>query len=206
MTLADDGDDSTTPPCKPPSNQANIATPTPTQPLLTEEQKERIRKNKERAQALRRNATERRKRQLDDVQSTCSVPNAESSAPNKPNKRAHPCNDKGNDGDKNNNDDVEDDVVLEDFEIGAAPRVTKKEAMSMYCLPEATLQVCSFVTKENPHRKGWSSMKLYDRSEIRRRARARHGGLEGLAAERKKREQKRFEKVLEQTKDVFQRR
>lgn len=167
----------------------------PTKRVLTEDQKERIQKNKERAQLLRQKAAARKRKlaQVDYVD--VPLPNSNNSdSINYESARSCKCEENDDDG-----------VELEDFEIGAAPKVTKKEAMSMYCLPEATLQVCSFVTKDNPRRKGWSSMKLYDRSEIRRRARERHGGLEGLVAERKKREQKRFEKVLEQTKDVFQR-
>jgi hypothetical protein len=75
--------------------------------------------------------------------------------------------------------------------------------MKMYCLPEGTLAVCAFSEKANPHHKGWTPMKLFNRSEIRRRARERFGGIEGLIAERQMREDKRFQKDLERTKDVF---
>ena len=97
----------------------------------------------------------------------------------------------------------EDGMVLEDFEINASSLLTKKEAMSLYCLPEGTLEVCEFVEKENPLKKGWTPMKLFSRSEIRQRARKRFGGLDGLVEERKKREMKRLQRDLEQTKDLF---
>lgn len=97
----------------------------------------------------------------------------------------------------------EDGMILEDFEINASSLLTKKEAMSLYCLPEGTLEVCEFVEKDNPLKKGWTSMKLFSRSEIRQRARKRFGGLDGLIEERKKRELKRLQRDLEQTKDLF---
>jgi hypothetical protein len=49
-------------------------------------------------------------------------------------------------------------------------------------------------------------MKLYYRVEIRRKARERHGGIEGLVAERKKRAEKRFQKDIELANEVFKRR
>jgi XPA protein C-terminus len=94
-------------------------------------------------------------------------------------------------------------LCLEEFEVGASEFVTKKEAIKMYCLPEGTLAVCKVEEKQNPHHKGWTPMKLYNRSEIRRRARERFGGLEGLILERRNREEKRFHKDMERTKDVF---
>ena len=99
----------------------------------------------------------------------------------------------------------EEDVELEEFEVGASPYVTKGEAMQMYCLPQGTLDVCSFMEKENPRNKKWNTMKLYHRSEIRRRARERHGGMDGLIQERNKRKRKQFERDLEQSKDIFKR-
>merc|ERR1712176_753125 len=99
--------------------------------------------------------------------------------------------------------EVQEDVELEEFEINASSFVSKKEAKEMYCLPEGTLAVCSFGEKDNPRNRGWTKMKLYDRSEIRTRARKRYGGMEGLIAERESRIMKRFKKDLEETKDVF---
>merc|ERR1712157_395867 len=100
---------------------------------------------------------------------------------------------------KNDKEEVE----LEDFEVGASDYCSKEEAKKTYCLPDGTLAVCAFVEKENPHHKSWKPMKLYCRSEIRRRARDRFGGLEGLISERKKREEKRFRNDLEKAKELF---
>ena len=97
----------------------------------------------------------------------------------------------------------EEDVVLEDFEVGASPFVSKSEASQLYCLPEGTLAVCTFVERENPRNKAWAPLKLYKRAEIRRRARERFGGLEGLLEERRKREERRFKKDLKAAENIF---
>jgi len=97
----------------------------------------------------------------------------------------------------------EEDEDLEAFEEGAGDLVTKKEAKKMYCLPEGTLQVCAVVEKDNPRNSHWTKMKLYSRSELRRRARKRHGGKEGLIAERRNREDERFRNDIAKTKDIF---
>lgn len=145
---------------------------------MTEEQKERIRKNKERALELRK-----KRNQL----SSSPAGGTKSPGSEKRQKR----------------EEEEEEVDLEEFEVGASEFVTKTDAMKIYCLPEGTLAVCQFVERENPKRKGWKPMKLYYRSEIRKRARERHGGIAGLVAERKSRAEKRFQKDMEQAKDVF---
>ena len=94
---------------------------------------------------------------------------------------------------------------LEDWEVGASAYVTKEEAMRKYCLPQGTLAICSYLEKPNPRNKGWTPMRLYDRAEIRRRARERFGGVEGLMEERRKREKKRFARDMEETRDIFKR-
>ena len=108
-----------------------------------------------------------------------------------------------NDTIANKPQDEDDDIELEEFEIGASPYVTKQQAMKQYCLPPGTLAVCSYIEKDNPRQSKWSKMKLYHRSEIRRRARERFGGLEGLVDERNKREKKRFERDYQSAHDVF---
>jgi XPA protein C-terminus len=159
---------------------------------LTEEQKERIRQNKERALAIQR---KRRSLELDEVSPQGEVAvqsdRVDGEASSKKLK-ADPLEDK------------DEEVELEDFEVGASEWVSKKEAISKYCLPEGTLAVCKYTEKENPHHKGWKPMKLYSRVEVRRRARERFGGLEELQAERRRREEKRFSNDLEKTKNVFQ--
>mmetsp|Transcript_6019 Transcript_6019/g.10977 ORF Transcript_6019/g.10977 Transcript_6019/m.10977 type:complete len:168 (-) Transcript_6019:26-529(-) len=104
---------------------------------------------------------------------------------------------------KENENKEEEDVVLEDFEVGASPFVSKREAVHLYCLPEGTLAVCTFVERENPRNKAWAPLKLFKRSEIRRRARERYGGFEGLIEERRKRAERRFKKDLKAAEDIF---
>ena len=99
------------------------------------------------------------------------------------------------------NDD--DESSLEDFEQNASPYISQTEAQRLYCIPLGTLAVCTYIEKDNPRKSGWSKMKLYLRSEVRWRARKRFGGMEGLIKEREQRKKKRFEKDLEEMKDVF---
>ena len=148
---------------------------------LTEEQKERIKRNREQA-LQRKEEAARRKRQRQEEEE-------------KPVR-------KGKD-----DEDIQskEDIYLEPFEREAnvSQYVTKAEAMRTYCLPEGTLQVCEFIERENPRNKKFKPMKLYHRNEIRRRAHERFGGMEGLIEERKRRETKRFQKDFEQVKEAL---
>jgi hypothetical protein len=169
--------------------------------MLTEEQQERIRQNKARALEIQK----RRKLEQDSVKSetkAAAKEGGEVSVHDSGNKRRK-VSPEGDEGEAKGQSEGEDTAVPEEFEMGASEFVTKKEAMKMYCLPEGTLAVCAFTEKQNPHHKGWTPMKLFNRAEIRRRARKRFGGIEGLIAERQEREDKRFQKDLERTKDIF---
>lgn len=163
---------------------------------LTEEQKIRIQKNRERALEIQR----RKRKEREEEE--------EKNKKNNNNIKKRNVDDvkKDNDEKLQNKKEEKRNVVeelLEEFEINASNLVSKKEAKEMYCLPEGTLAVCSFVEKDNPRNRGWTKMKLYDRSEIRAKAWRRYGGMEGLIAERESRVMKRFKKDLEATKDVF---
>jgi len=92
---------------------------------------------------------------------------------------------------------------LEDFEEEASQWVTKTEAMNMYCLPEGSMAVCAYEEKQNPRNPLFKPMKLYKRSEIRYRAHKRHGGLEGLIKERDKRRKRKLDKDMEVAMDIF---
>lgn len=159
---------------------------------LTEEQKERIQRNRERALEIQK------KRKESQEESSGGVESLLLSSSDGGSKRL-----KVEEDAKDGNDD-EEGVELEDFEVGASSLVSKKEAMQTYCLPEGTVAVCSFVEKENPRNKKWAPLKLYNRAEIRRRSRARFGGLEGLVKERQRRELNRFRRDMETAKNVFQ--
>lgn len=184
---------------------------------LTEEQKERIRKNKERALEIRRRkAEEARKKEKDDKkrqkeeekggsgklqqqsnnETTISVTNTESTTTQT-----------NINNDKKRNTKIEpidnEEVELEVFEIDASPYVTKTEAMKTYCLPEGTIAVCAYIEKDNPRQSQWNKMKLYHRNEIRKWSRERWGSLEGLVEERRRRELKRFERDFDEVQDIF---
>jgi XPA protein C-terminus len=144
--------------------------------MLTEEEKETIRKNRERALEIQRKR--RDNRSIEVLKDDCATK-------------------------KRRIEEKEEDEELEEFEVNASKFVSQKEAKEMYCLPDGTLAVCSFVEKDNPRGKGFKPMKLYNRVEMRRRARERYGGLEGLVKERERRVEKRFLNDLENTKNIF---
>lgn len=168
---------------------------------LTEEQRERIRKNRERALEIQR----KKRKQREEAEELKEKANKEEITNNKKQQKIE--NEMtGNTKEGKTPEEAKsqrETPVLEDFEIGASEFVTKKEAMSMYCLPEGTLAVCAFTEKDNPHHKGWKPMKLYDRNEIRTKAYKRWNGRQGLAEERRKRQMKKFEKEMKQVDSVF---
>jgi hypothetical protein len=172
---------------------------------LTEEQKERMRKNRERALGIQKRRREEQTKEASRAEEgSCTVPeNGEASpkkkmwldrAEEKPGAEPNP---------DSKSEVAEEALELEEFEVGASKWVTKKEAMKVYLLPAGTLTICKYTEKPNPHHKSWLPMKLYDRSEVRRFSRERFGGLAALIEERKKRQDKRFQKDLDETKDLF---
>jgi len=168
---------------------------------LTEEQKERIRINRERALELRKRKLEEERKEQEDVeQEGGGSDEKDKIGRDRESKRPRSAE---KDDAKNVEREEAEDVELEAFEEGASEFVTKNEAMKMYCLPAGTLAVCEVIEKPNPRNGAWSAMKLYRRSEVRRRSRQRFGGLVGLAEERRKREEKRFASDMEKTKNIF---
>lgn len=163
---------------------------------LTEEQKERIKRNRERALEIQK----KRKEELLAKESGSEGRSEGSEVTGLKRRKLDAVGDVikeiGGDGE-------EEDVELEDFEVDASPFVSKREAMQQYCLPEGTLAVCKFVERDNPRNKTWASLKLYNRVEIRRRARERFGGMEGLKEERKKRAERQFRKDLKAAEGIF---
>jgi DNA-repair protein complementing XP-A cells len=175
---------------------------------LTEEQQERMRTNKERALEIRRRKEEeaeaKQQQQQEGVADTNNTTQIRSS--NNTNNIKISTNEPKSVIKiqiKNDKQEPDDNVELEEFEIDASPYVTKNDAMKLYCLPTGTLEVCEFVEKDNPRNQKFSRMKLYDRNEIRRRARERFGGLDGLKEERGNRERKRFERDFEDVNNIF---
>jgi len=147
---------------------------------ITEEQRERMRKNRERAMELKR-----KKKEAEEKEQQAKKQKMEHEEERLKRKKE----DEG--------------IELENFEVDASDYVTKTEATKMYCLPAGTLAVCKVVEKENPKHKSWTPMKLYFRSEIRRRARDRFGGIEGLRTEREKRAKKRYNNDMENVRKIF---
>lgn len=164
---------------------------------LTEEQKERMEKNKARALEIQK------RRRLEQAAKEGKSGGNGSESSGTDTKRRRVSSEGADAKAKGKQPEEEEDVELEEFETGVSEFVTKKEAMKMYCLPEGTLAVCTVTEKANPRNKGWTPMKLFNRPEIRRRARERFGGIQGLIEERQQREEKRFQKDLERTKDIF---
>lgn len=168
---------------------------------LTEEQKERMRINRERALEIKKRKEEERKTREAEAEAEVKkvVEKAQTAAGDQGSRV-----DSGAAGAKSDDEEDDDDVELEDFEVGASKYVTKSEASRQYCLPEGTLAVCRYEERDNPRGRGWAPMKLYRRVEVRRRARERWGGMEGLRKERERREQRRFEKDMEGVGQVFE--
>ena len=54
----------------------------------------------------------------------------------------------------------DDDESVEEWELSASEYITRSEAQKCYCVPDGTLQVCSFIERDNPKRRGWAMMKL----------------------------------------------
>lgn len=164
---------------------------------LTEEQRERIRKNRERALQLQKERNQQKEKEESDRKRKQNNTEKESEA-----SKQSPSNKKTK-KDEENDETNTTDGPIEQFEEGASEWVTKKEAMNVYCLPEGTLAVCEVEERENPHNKLWKPMKLYRRSEIRERAHKRYGGVDGLIAERTKRRERKFAKDMEAAKNIF---
>lgn len=172
---------------------------------MTEEQRERIRKNRERALEIRRRKLQEAEAEA-EAEAARRTQQQQKEEEDKKQTTKTAATSKVDANTKTQNEDrkeEEEEVELEDFEIDASRYVTKQEAMKKYCLPAGTLEVCDYIEKDNPRQSKWNKMKLYHRSEIRKRARERWGGLEGLQEERRRRELKRSEKDMEDGYRVF---
>lgn len=172
---------------------------------LTEEQKERIRKNRERALRIKKERMERLAKEEADKKRKWKEREGETLV------EAKPGNDTTATVSASKRQKVveapakkeEEEVELEDFEIGASEWITKSEAMKIYCVPQGTLAVCQVEERPNPHHASWKPMKLYLRSEIRKKARTRFGGLQGLVEERNKRRQKQLDRDMAKARSIF---
>jgi len=163
----------------------------PTAPMeLTQEQLERIQKNQQRARELRQEKEKITKKLQETIQrNEDGKETAEGIQVDPPEKI------------EKEKQEIE---ILEDFEVGASDFITKEQCKEQYCLPLASIDLCSFIVKENPKCPKFAPMKLFSRKEIRKRARERFGGLEGLQQERIQRQEKRLKKDMETCQHVFE--
>merc|ERR1712238_341309 len=173
--------------------------------VLTEEQRERIRINKERALNIQK---ERKQKQKEKEQKEINYKinnkrRSQTDGNNNNIQQQEISFTKKQKASNNPHADEDDNVPLEDFEEGASQYVTKKEAKNMYCLPEGSLAVCTYEEKINPHNSKFTPMKLYNRKEIRFYAHKRYKGVHGLINERNKRSQRKLEKDMNNAKDIF---
>lgn len=167
--------------------------------VLTKEQKERIRKNRERALQIQKERREKEEKNK-TIEESIEAPK---NLITKNNTIAPLAITASQSTGTKEERDFYSSEPLEDFEEGASEWVTKTEAMNIYCLPEGSIAVCSYEEKKNPRNPAFKPMKLYKRSEIRYRAHKRHGGLEGLINERNKRRKRKLDKEMEAARDIF---
>jgi len=180
---------------------------------LTEEQKERIKQNRERALRIKKERMERLAKEKEDADKkrklnqggggregetlqAATVRNEDVVRTSNKKQKLQAA--------KKQQEEEKDDLELEEFEVGASEWITKSEAMKMYCVPQGTLAVCQVEERPNPHHASWKPMKLYLRSRVRQKGRKRFGGLEGLVEERNKRRQKQLEKDMAKARSIFE--
>mmetsp|Transcript_18066 Transcript_18066/g.18128 ORF Transcript_18066/g.18128 Transcript_18066/m.18128 type:complete len:260 (+) Transcript_18066:152-931(+) len=89
-------------------------------------------------------------------------------------------------------------VASSDYDL-----ITQSEVLSNYLITEGSLKQMKYLVKNNPKRAGWSQMKLYLRKHAKEKAVKRWGSLENLQKEINKRQQQKFDRSLEKTKDFF---
>ena len=150
---------------------------------LSQEQLDRIKKNQQRARELRQEKLAKQLQESRDNQGKIVI------------ELLH---------DTDHKKKKEEEDILEDFEIGASEYITKEQASKLYCLPIESIELCSHIVKENPKCAKFAAMKLFARKEVRKRARERFGGIDGLKQERLRREQKRLKKDMESCENVFE--
>eukprot|EP00526_Cylindrotheca_closterium_P023939 CAMPEP_0113639318 /NCGR_PEP_ID=MMETSP0017_2-20120614/20625_1 /TAXON_ID=2856 /ORGANISM="Cylindrotheca closterium" /LENGTH=187 /DNA_ID=CAMNT_0000550523 /DNA_START=468 /DNA_END=1031 /DNA_ORIENTATION=+ /assembly_acc=CAM_ASM_000147 len=185
---------------------------------LTEEQKERIKQNRERALRIKKERMERLAKEKEDADKKRKL-NQGGGGGGREGETLQAAT-IGNEGVVSTNNkkqklleagkkqqqqqEEKDDLELEEFEVGASEWITKSEAMKIYCVPQGTLAVCQVEERPNPHHASWKPMKLYLRSQVRQKGRKRFGGLEGLVEERNKRRQKQLEKDMAKARSIFE--
>ncbi|EWM29360.1 dna repair protein rad14 [Nannochloropsis gaditana] len=81
--------------------------------------------------------------------------------------------------------------------------VTKGDAVAEFLLQEGTMRVMPYLERNNPRNTKYQKMKLYCRRLLRAKAYERWDGPEGLAEERNRRRERRYESAIDKTLNVF---
>ena len=81
--------------------------------------------------------------------------------------------------------------------------INKTEAIATHMITEDSLHSLKFILKDNPHRKGWTQMKLYLRKQIKELQMERFGSEENFEREKKRRKELKFEKELKSTQTLL---
>lgn len=184
---------------------------------LTTEQLARIEENRQKALAKRQLALEReqeeqKKVQIQDCISHQEKKELQQQQVAKPTAENTTCECLDETGDVCGHSPV-DEVLFTIFEEQVCKTCKKKtdlydlipkaECTTKYLLPEDTVKIMKFQQKDNPYNAGWIPMKLFLRKHAIALAIHRFGSEKGLEAEKKKREEKKFEKSLEQTENIL---
>ena len=82
---------------------------------------------------------------------------------------------------------------------------SKAEIQKRFLLPDATVALLPFVERPNPRCGSWAKMRLFLGKHAREKAHERFGGADGLAEEKRRRDDKKWDAALKRTKHVFSR-
>lgn len=74
--------------------------------------------------------------------------------------------------------------------------LTKKQVQDEYLLPDGSIQVLTFIEKENPRNVLWSSMKLYLRKHALALSLKRFGSEEAINMEKLRRKSSKYDKEV----------
>ena len=81
--------------------------------------------------------------------------------------------------------------------------INKSDSMARYLVPEDTMRILKFTTKKNPRNPKFADMKLYLVKHVREKSFKRWGDAQGLLNELDRREKDRFERGLKECEDAL---
>ncbi|KAK9831261.1 hypothetical protein WJX74_009799 [Apatococcus lobatus] len=80
--------------------------------------------------------------------------------------------------------------------------ISKGTAKQEWLLTDGDMRKLGSITKENPHKKEWSAMRLYLLSQVEKRSMEKHGDLDGLEAEKQRQLHARLDARKRQRKEA----